>query len=809
MNYGHFSEDGREYVITRPDTPRPWINYLSNGRYCALCSQTGGGHSFYETSGYNRISREFPPLVVQRDRPGRYIYLRDQETGEYWSANWQPMCKEGGKFEARHGIGYTTVEYTYNEIESRITYFVPPRDDVEVWMVRLKNTGDKPRKIQAFPFMAWDLANYAYNLTEASFSKLFNESSYEDGIIFASTRFWNITAPGAGNPNARWDKFAFMTASFEPDGFDCFSEPFIGMYRDWYNPIAVERGSCSDSQGNGQDIIGAFQKGFELAPGQEIKFVVLVGIVYRKEDARVIRSRYDMWNEAERALAEVGLYWDNYLSRTTCDTPDEDFDVSFNIWNKYQAWVTSRWSRMDSYYVGGGSIIGHRDSWQDMLAILPNDLEWARSRVLYLLEHQFADGGTLHNWDPLTNIGVRTGHSDDPMWLVLGVLEYLKESGDLVFLDEAVRYYDSGAETVRQHVLRALDYTLNHMSDRGIPLIMAADWNDGLDYVGRQGRGESTMVAGHLAWMLREVAQLLWFTGSDALAEKYVEERDKLIRNINEHLWDGDWYIRGTRDDGEAFGSARNLEGRIYLNAQSWLVIAGATPRNRGVRAMDSVNKLLLTNYGPALFLPAYSEPDPKMGIISRFAPGTKENGTVFCHPVAWAVMAECVLGRAELAYDLWKMTSFIHRGKDPDLYKAEPYVYAEYVYGPDSQNYGMGEFTWMTGTAAWMWKVCLEWIMGVRPELRGLLVDPCIPAEWDGFKVVRKFRRATYEIEVTNPDHVSMGVTEIYVDGQRYGSHLLPVFTDGKTHQINIKMGSATDGLEVPAELVAQRVSE
>jgi cellobiose phosphorylase len=500
------------------------------------------------------------------------------------------------------------------------------------------------------------------------------------------------------------------------------------------------------------------------------------------------------------------VYWDNYLSRTLCQTPDADFDLSFNIWNKYQAWVTSRWSRMDSYYIGGGSIIGHRDSWQDMLAILPNDLEWARSRVMYLLEHQFPDGSTLHNWDPLTNIGVKTGHSDDPMWLVLGVLEYLKESGDLVFLDEAVRYYDTGAETVRQHVLRAIDYTLAHMSDRGIPLIMAADWNDGLDYVGRQGRGESTMVAGHLAWMLREIAALLWFTGNDTLAQKYVEERDKLIRNTNEHLWDGEYYIRGTRDDGEAFGSSRNIEGKIYLNAQSWLVIAGAAPRKRGARAMDSVERHLLTKYGPALFLPAYREPDPKLGIISRFAPGTKENGTVFNHPVAWAIMAECILGRGDRAYELWKTTSFITRGREPEVYKAEPYAYCEYVHGPDSVNYGQGEFSWLTGTAAWMWKVCMDWILGVRPELRGLLVDPCIPSAWDGYSLTRRFRRATYEIEVTNPEHVSIGIAEITVDGEKWESHLLPVFSDGRTHVVTVRMGAAAAEIEVPAELISQR---
>lgn len=809
MNYGHFSDDGREYIITRPDTPRPWINYLSNDRYCALCSQTGGGYSFYETSGYNRVTKEHPSMIVNTDRPGRYIYLRDQETGEYWGANWQPVCKEPAHFEARHGMGYTVVESGYSDIDTSITYFVPPRDDLEVWMVGIKNVGDKPRKLQAFAYSKWDLANYAYNLVEASFSNLFNESSMEDGVIFVSTRFWNITSTGAGNPNTRWDKYAFFTSSFETHGFDCFDNAFIGTYHSWHNPIAVEKGACSNTEGNGQDIAAALQHDFELAPGEEIKFTVLLGVVHNKEDARNVAKRYDSWEEAERALTEVTMYWDNYLSRTTCKTPDKDFDIQLNYWNKYQAWMTSRWSRMDSYYIGGGSIIGFRDSWQDILAILPNDIEWVRHRVIYLLEHQFPDGSTLHNWDPLTNMGAKTGHSDDPLWLVLGIMEYLKESGDLVFLDEAVRYYDGGSETVRQHVMRAIDFVLDHMSERGIPLIMAADWNDGLDYIGRQGRGESTMVAHHLAWMLREMATLLWFVGSDAVAQKYIDERDELIRNINQYLWDGAWYIRGTRDDGEAFGSSRNISGKIYINAQSWSILGGTAPRDRAIRCMDSVAKHLETDYGPTLFLPAYREPDPKIGIITRFAPGTKENGTIFCHPVCWAVMAECMLGRGDRAYDIWRRTSFVLRGREPEIYRVEPYVYAEYVHGPDSPTFGQGEFTWTTGTATWMWKVCMDWILGIRAELRGLLIDPCIPEAWDQFKVARRFRKATYDIHVTNPQHISQGVLDILVDGEKWDSHLLPVFSDGKTHTVEVTMGRRHEQTEPEKQLVGQQMAE
>jgi len=808
MSWGRFSEDGREYVVERPDTPRPWANYLTNGRYCAICSQTGGGQSFFETSGYNRILRVCGPTALLQDQPGRYVYLRDAETGQFWAANWQPICGEPSTFEARHGLGYTKVSYSLHGIESSIVYYVPPRDDCEVWMVKLRNSSAKPRRIQAFPFVKWDLANYAFNATEAGFSALFNEAFVENGTIMVSTRFWNISLGGVGNSNVRWDKWAYMTSSAEVEGFDCFDEEFFGMYRGLDNPVAIEEGRLRNTQGRGREIMGALQHSFEIAPGEEKRFVVLVGVAYRQEDAHSIKRRYDTWEEAERGLAEVDSHWDYYLGRTTVETPSNEFDLSYNIWNKYQAWITSRWSRMDSYYLGGSSIIGFRDSWQDMLAILPNDTDWARERTIYLLEHQFPDGSTLHNWDPLTNIGVKTGHSDDPMWLVLGVVEYLKESGDLMFLDESVRYYDSGSETVRQHVLRALDYTLGHMSERGIPLIMAADWNDGLDCVGRQGRGESSMVAAHLAWMLRETASLLWFVGSDALAQRYIEERDKLVKNINQHLWDGDWYIRATRDDGEAIGSSRCIEGRIYLNAQSWMVIAGAAPRSRAVRCMDSVRKYLDTDYGPALFLPAYREPDPKIGIITRFAPGTKENGTIFCHPTCWAIMAECILGRGAQAYEYWKKVSFVYRGRQPQLYKAEPYVYSEFINGPESPFYGEAAFSWMTGTASWMWKVCLDWILGVRAEIRGLLIDPCVPPEWDGFKVVRRFRKATYEIEVTNPNHVSQGIAELWVNGERYYSHLLPVFPSGTTHRIRVVMGQPAVIHESPTSLAAEAVT-
>ena len=772
--YGYFSEDGREYVITRPDTPRPWINYLSNEKFCALCSHTGGGYSFYETSGYNRITNEFPPFVIFRDQPGRFVYLRDNETGQFWNINWQPVAKEGMRWESRHGMGYTWISSEWGGIAGEITYYVPRNDDTEVWLIRIRNESDTPRSISSFSFVEWSLANYAFNLTEAAFSDLFNEATFENDILFVTKRFWNLAPAGGGNPNIRWDKFAFLTSNPGPDAFDSIGEEFMGLYRGWDRPAAVERGRCSNSIGHGRHMVGALQHDLELAPGEEKRLTVLLGVTSRKEDVYRLRERYDEWEEAQIPLRELGRYWNDYLSRNTCDTPDRDFDVSFNVWNKYQAWITSRWSRMDSYYIGGASIVGFRDSWQDMLGVLPNDLEWARQRTFYMLEHQFPDGSTLHNWDPLTNIGVKTGHSDDPLWLVLGIVEYIKESGDLQILDEPAAYYDGGVDTVRQHLIQALDYSLSRMSIRRIPLREAADWNDGLDQVGRQGRGESTMVAEHLAWMLREASALLLRTGHPDLAERYSQARDEIISATNSYLWDGEWYARGTRDDGQVFGSHRNEEGRIYLNAQSWAVISGLAGDGRAEACMDAVDRHLDTEYGPALFLPAYSEPNPRLGIISRFAPGTKENGTIFNHPVSWTIMALCILGR----------------------------VYAEYVHGPDSVTFGQGEFTWMTGTAAWMWKVCLEWILGVRPEIDGLRIDPCIPREWDSFRVRRQFRNAEYEFRVENPDGVCKGVASVSVDGEDLADNLVPAFRDGRAHEVAVRMGVPAGRPEAVAAL-------
>lgn len=794
MDYGYFSPDGREFIITSPATPRPWANYLTNGKYCALISQTGGGYSFVESSGYHRITRAHPAIMVFEDRPGRYVYLRDEETGRFWTVNWQPVQAQYQSWEARHGQGYTIVRSLAEGIEGEILYFVPLDDTLEVWRVKLVNRSQKKRLLSVFTYVEWCLGSYGFDLLESSFANLFKTVDYAEGVITAGIRLWNL-GHGPAKPHLEWTKQAFTAMSLPVVSYDGMRERFIGMYRSVANPAAVERGSCSNTCAYGQDAVGALHGRVELNPGQECVFTVMVGAVDRSADVKGLVNKYRDLGKTDAEFKKLRDFWSDYLDKVWVETPDSDFNLSVNIWNKYQCWVTFNWSRMVSYYIGGGSIVGFRDSSQDLLGILPINPEWAKNKLLYMWRHQFHDGGTLHNWDPITDMGPRTGHSDDALWPVLATVWYLKETGDMAILDEIVPYYDGGEGTVYEHIKRSLAFTLGRRSRRGIPLMGEADWNDALDQVGIEGKGESVMTAEFLCWMLAEMTEVCRAIGDTHQASEYDDAFRDIARRLNELCWDGDWYIRGTNDYGEIFGSRNNKYGQIYLNAQSWAVLSGVAEGERALRCMDAVKERLDTPYGPCLFLPAYKEIDGKLGIITMFAPGVKENGTIFNHPVCWCIIAEAKL-RRDRAYDIWKRSSFITRGKNPDLYKAEPYVYAEYVYGADSPFFGQGEFTWTTGTAAWMFRACTDWILGVRPELGGLAIDPVIPSAWAGFRMKRNFRGATYEIEVKNPEHVVSGVREVLVDGQRLAWDpnripLIPPHGDGKVHKVEVIMGS------------------
>lgn len=798
-NYGHFSKKGDEYIITRPDTPKPWINYLTNGEYCALISQTAGGYSFVGDAGYNRILKEQPGEEIIYDRPGRYIYVRDNDTGEYWGLTWQPTCHKLDHFEARHGLGYSSVAAKAHEIEGKVTYFVPLEDNCEIWMTAVRNKSQRKRNLSLFVYVEWSLANHFANLNEGSFNDLFNDFDFQDGVIYGTKRRWDrpdtIAVP--------WDKVAFLTINKSVDGFDCFKEKFVGMYGSLGRPKAVIEGKCTGSQGDGHHSVGALQKNVTLKPGESISFDVILGVEKKNNfnlsnaqwslkdigiEKKIVK-KYKKHEAVLDAFEGVRKYWRRYVSQVMVHTPDPDFDISLNYWNKYQAWMTTRWSLMDSYYVGGSATYGFRDMCQHLLGSLPNDLEYSKKRLKQLLGFQFSEGKTVHNWDALLGEGTVTDHSDDPQWLVMAVLDYIYESGDIAFLEESIPYHEDGEGKILEHVLRAIEHTMHHSSQRRIPHRRTADWNDALNG-GQEGKGESAMVAHQLCYNLKELVPLLTAIGQKKLAEKYQKDYDEIKASLNKNFWDGQWYLRATTDDGRPIGSHKNKEAKIDINGQTWAILAGVADEKRGKTAMDSVWKYLMSDYGPTMFSPAYTRPSLEYGIISQFTPGTKENGAIFNHPVSWAVVAECLLGRGDKAYEMWRRTSFMTRGKHPELYRVEPYVYAEFVYGPSHPEFGRGSFTWTTGSASWFWRACLDYICGVQPRLEGLRIDPCVPADWKEFEIKRAFRGANYHIKISNPLGVMKGVSWIKVDGEKVKGDILPVFSSGH-HVVEVKMGT------------------
>lgn len=782
--YGYFTKDGLEYVIARPDTPKPWVNHLTNERYCALVSHTGGGYSFVDDSGYNRILRERPGDELIDDRPGRYLYVRDSQSGEFWSLGWQPVQKEASFWEARHGLGYTQINSTYNEIQGSIRFFVPLEGTHEFWTVRLKNIGWKKRNLSIFTYVEWCLGSFGADLVDRSFDTLFNVTEFNQGILLATKTRWSRP----DRQDLPWDKTAFIYSNLGADSFDASKRKFLGTFRYLCAPQVVEEGKCHKSSGTGEDAVGVLNKQIELDQGQEVVFDICLGIGMSKKEIKKTCARFGKHEAVEKEWEDLQLYWRLYIEKVKVETPDEEFNVAVNFWNKYQAWITPHWAEMDSYYIAGGATYGFRDEAQHLLGIMPFNLEFAKRKLIYLMNHQFADGKVFHNFDVLTDKGVLSGHADDCQWLVMTILNFLEESGDFSVLEEKVKYYDTGEGTILEHLIRALDYTLTNRSPRNLALHRTADWDDALRG-GHLGRGESMMVSNQVCWNIKRLLPVFEEIKKPKLKATYARVYEEMKESLNENCWEEDWYIRATSDDGEPIGSKQKKEGKIFLNAQIWPVLSGVADEERGKRAMDAVHKELDTAYGPCLFLPSYTILNSALGIISQFAPGTKENGAIFNHPVAWAVIAECLLGRGDKAYDYWKKTSFMTRGKDPDLYKAEPYVYAEFVYGPESDHFGEGSFTWTTGSAAWFFRACTDWIMGVRPTLNGLLVDPCIPSEWKKFKVTREFRGATYEIEISNPNNVCRGVKKLVVDNQEVEGNLLPDFGGGK-HRVKAILG-------------------
>ena len=792
--YGHFSKDGKEFIITRPDTPAPWVNYISNTRYTGLVTNTGGGYSFYICPKDARITRH-RYNGLPWDRPGRYVYLRDED-GEYWSLSWQPVAKQPDFYECRHGMGYTSIETEYRNIRSKVLYFVPLEDDLEIWRVTLENKTNRTYRLDVFSYVELCLGHALVDLINQPNDQHFNVVTFdrEHEFIYATKNYW-VTYRGATvkQPNQAWNKYVFFASSLPVKGFDGRKDAFIGPWRSESNPIKVEEGKCGNTEITASDACAALQNEITLAPGETKEFVILMGIVDREgysELAPSLVEEYRNLANVDAAFDNLKKYWDDYLSVAQVETPDPNMNLMLNTWAKRQAWVTFHMHRTAGYYHGGLLFgTGIRDQCQDLMGPVMAEPELVADRICEVLSHQFADGSTLHNYFRMTGQGEKTGHSDTPLWLPLAVMTYIKETGDLDFLKQVIPYQDEGEGTVLKHITRAIDYPLSNLTPRHLPKFGPGDWNDTLDYVGRQGIGESMWVAEFLCYILHESAQLLDRLGNKEKATYYRTEYVLIAKALNTFCWDGEWYIRGTRDDGGVIGSRTNNEGQIFANCESWAVISGIAPENRARMAMDSAYRMLNTPRGPKILTPAYTKVDTGIGLATRCVPGKKENGAIFNHPAAWMILAECLLGNGDRAYEYFKETMPINQAYDPDIYRMEPYVYSEYVTSPDHPTYGEASHSWLTGSGVWMLRDGLDYILGVRPTYDGLILDPCIPSSWDGFKITRKFRGATYEIQVENPNHIQHGIAGIEIDGKQIEGNILPLFSEG-IHKVICRMG-------------------
>lgn len=785
--YGYFSPDGTEYVIKTPYTPRPWGNVISNGDYGLLISQTGSGYSWRGNAGQNRLTRSFQDLV--RDNWGQYLYIRDLETQTYWSATFKPVMRPAEEFAVTHGIGYSRFTQRVEDIRSELTVFVTPADPVEVLHLRLTNLSARPRELDVTSYVEW-LLGFAPD-EHREFHKLFIETraDREKRTLYARKYLWGFPDEQGRYNNITWPYTAFMAVSEPLKSFDCDKETFLGLYRNDDRPRAMEEPQLAGRTGRFGDAIAALQVQVRLLPGESHDLVFTLGAAEEgREDADALVARYTDPQKSAEALEAVHAFWAPFLEREKVETPDEALNFMTNTWLKYQAISCRLWGKSALYQVSAG--YGFRDQLQDSLIFLPSVPEYTRQQLLLHAAQQFVEGDVLHWWFSIRGGGPRTNCSDDLLWLPFVLQAYLKETGDTAILDEPVPYLNGAPEPLYDHCKRAIERAFSRFSPRGVPLMGDHDWNDGLNAVGTLLKGESFWVGEFLYLILKDMIPLAQQRGDARFAEKCASVRESLREAVNRHGWDGEWYLQATTDAGLPVGSHENAEGQIFLMPNIWAIISEIAPADRAQQALEAVTRYLLRDYGTLLNFPAFTQPRPDIGYVTRYAPGLRENGGVYTHAAVWSVWAYALAGQAERAYEAYRKICPPHRSADIERYMAEPYVTPGNIDGPLSEFYGRGGWTWYTGSAQWLHRAATQWLLGVRPEEDGLHIEPAIPAAWDGYKVTRRFRNAMYEITVHNPEHVNQGVHSLSVDGHVISGNVVPIFGDGQLHHITVWMG-------------------
>lgn len=799
MQYGHFDNEKREYVIDRVDLPVSWTNYLGVKDLCVVVNHTAGGYMFYQSPEYHRVTR-FRGNAVPMDRPGHYVYLRDAKDGDYWSISWQPVGKplDQAKYTCRHGMSYTTYECDYKGIKASQTLMVPMDDAVELWDVRLKNTTDKERRISVFSYCEFSFHHIMIDNQNFQMSLYCAGSSYDENIIEYDLFYEEFG-------------YQYFTSNVTPDGFDCLRDSFLGAYRTEDNPIAVERGTCSGSHELGNNHCGSLQKDLVLAPGEEVRLIFMLGEGNR-EAGKKIREKYSDMANVDAAYAQLREYWENKFAQLQIKTPNEGMDTLINTWNLYQAEVNIMFSRFASFIeVGGRTGLGYRDTAQDAMTIPHSNPEKCRQRIVELLRGLTTKGYGLHLFSPewfdpdakkekkkpfksptvipTVNAkdivhGLEDACSDDALWLVPSIIEYIKETGETGFADETVTYADGGEGTVYEHMKRILDFSAEQVGATGICKGLRADWNDCLNL----GGGESAMVSFLHYWAICHFLQLAEYLGRTEDVEKYQAMRERVGNVCNRELWDKEWFIRGITKNGKKIGTSEDAEGKVHLESNAWAVLSGAADVEKGKRAMDSVDKYLFTPYGILLNAPSYTVPDDDIGFVTRVYPGLKENGSIFSHPNPWAWAAECVLGRGDRAMKFYNALCPYYQNNMIEIRQSEPYSYCQFVVGRDHIAFGRARHPFMTGSGGWAYFSATRYMLGIRSDFEHLTIDPCIPADWKEFSAVRRWRGAEYDIHVENPDGVMKGVQELYVDGEKV--ERIPVMAQGSRHDVRVVMG-------------------
>jgi len=798
MQYGHFDDDKKEYVITSPNTPRSWSNYLGSTEYGAIITNNAGGYSFYKSGGQGRFTR-IRFNSVPMDQPGRFLYLRDKETADYWSASWQPVGKplDTYKNTCRHGAAYTIIESEYTGIKTETRYFVPLGQNFEVWHLKVTNDNEKVRELSMFTFVEYaNNWNAVDDLLNLQYTQYIGKMDVVDGIISHGTNVHIPMMPDNFNEKdqGRYSFMAFVGGDIV--GYETDLERFLGSYRTYANPETIEKGVCSNFKAAADNLCGVLQIDASLQPGESKDFFVLMGVGQAGKEGKAVVEKYGNLATIDSEFEKLTQHWHNRIEGISVKTPDAEFDSMVNMWSPYNCLITYAWSRAASlvYTANDRDGLGYRDSVQDLLGVLHSIPSEAGERLELMLTGQVSTGGAM----PVVNkVSHHPGkevapteaqyRSDDCLWLFNTVPAYVNETGDVNFYNKVLPFSDKGEASVLGHLRAAIQFNLDRSGNHGLPCGLHADWNDCLKF-GHDG--ETTFVAMQLRFGLKtyiEICQLLGNKAEEAWAKPLLAQLDE---NIQKYAWDGEWFLRGYRADGFKFGSKESEEGQIFMNPQVWAIISGAATEEQKSLALKSMGDRLSTDYGVMLCDPPYTETDYNIVRAALFNTGMKENGGIFMHTQGWAVIAEAMCGNGNKAFDYFRKYMPSAYNTKAEIRQIEPYVYCQSTHSKSSPRYGNSRVPWLSGSATWSFVAASQHILGLQPVLDGLCIDPCIPSTWDGFEATRRFRNKDLNIKVSNPRGVEKGVKSLVLNGKLLTSNVVPFSIMQEQNEVEVVMG-------------------